>query len=250
MNLNVIGHGPPGSHGWIGLHSQLPGEYLGSQPGTTMVPAMAAAPAAKAEPARRTPRCRCHRPRRPAAPRPNQRGPARCPTGPGRRQSTAAPGGPSAPQRHGSAATRPLAQVPLEPASSGGSITPTHGNWKPPRRSVHLAHGMVVHTNRRTGGNPAMERGCPGDPRCTHSTTEAPEAQSFPLAPLSNQLLKVSAELHPRGGMDHLVPGVGSKACSQLAHGKTGSLPAQKRTVSPRVPPSKRENKRYFGQVT
>ena len=77
-----------------------------------------------------------------------------------------------------------------------------------------------------------------------------PEAQSFLLAPLSNQLLKVSAELHPRGGMDHLVPGVGSKAGSQLAHGKTGSLPAQKRTVSPRVPPSKRENKRYFGQVT
>ena len=85
---------------------------------------------------------------------------------------------------------------------------------------------MLVHTNRRTGGNPADGEGLPWRPQMHQLHHGGPEAQSVPLAPLSNQLLKVSAELHPRGGMDHLVPGVGSKAGSQLAHGKTGSLPA------------------------
>ena len=86
--------------------------------------------------------------------------------------------------------------------------------------------GTYEPTNR---GEPSDGEGLPWRPQMHQLHHGGPEAQSFPLAPLSNQLLKVSAELHPRGGMDHLVPGVGSKACSQLAHGKTGSLPAQKK---------------------
>ena len=81
-------------------------------------------------------------------------------------------------------------------------------------------------TNR---GKPSDGEGLPRRPQMHQLHHGGPEAQSIPLAPLSNQLLEVSAELHPRGGMDHLVPGVGSTAGSQIAHGKTGSLPAQKR---------------------
>ena len=78
-------------------------------------------------------------------------------------------------------------------------------------------------------GEPSDGEGLPWRPQVHQLHHRGPEAQCVPLAPLSNQLLKVSAELQPRGGMDHLVPGVGSQAGSQFAHGKTGSLPAQKR---------------------
>ena len=129
--------------------------------------------------------------------------------------------------------------------------TPTHGNWKPPRRSVHLVQGMLVHTNRRTGGSPAMERGCPGDPKCTSSTTEAQRRNASRSRPSATSSWRWALNsIHAAAWITWYLVWAARLVPNSLM-GKQGPfLHKKKETVSPRVPPSKRENKRYFGQGT